>query len=84
MFVLVAQATYTYTLLLILLPETLCSKSMTASLILPIIANYWFNDLEYNGMAIMKLGLGVYQVIWYGQKSIVRGVKHVLMLVLFI
>jgi hypothetical protein len=29
----------------------------------------------------MKLGLGVYQVIWYGQKSIVRGVKHVLKLI---
>lgn len=26
----------------------------------------------------MKLGLGVYQVIWYPQKYIVRGVKHVL------
>ena len=31
----------------------------------------------------MKIGLGVYQVIWYGQKSIVRGVKHVLTFINF-
>jgi hypothetical protein len=47
---------------------------MTPSLIVSIIAKYWFNNLEY-----IKLGLGVYQVIWYRQKSIFGGVKHVLM-----
>ena len=28
----------------------------------------------------VKLGLGIYQVIWYWQKSFVRGVNHVLRL----
>jgi hypothetical protein len=30
----------------------------------------------------MKLGLGVYQVMCYGQQSYVRSVKHVLMYVI--
>lgn len=31
-----------------------------------------------DGHWTMKLGLGVYQVIWYQDKFIVRGVQHVL------